>query len=160
MKKSIKIVFLLVIGLLVTGCGNTSSGTTKKETSTYINRMEGLNLSVTFTHSGDKLLKVEQTMEYPLEHFGIEKGQALDDELKTQIEEQVSSMYDGYQDGKGTSLTAKFTEESLFLDMSVDLEKADQEAISALINNGGNSKNISFKKTVEDFEAEGFKEKK
>lgn len=144
----------LIITFGLAACGSSGSG--KSETATYAMEQDGLNLEATFTHVGDKLTKIDQTMEYPLSYFGVE-GE-LTDEMKEQIEEQITSMYSEYDSGEGTSLKRNFTEDSLNIELSLDLEKADEAAISSLIV-GSSSDNISFEQTVADFEAQGFTKK-
>lgn len=146
-----------VVTLIITfGLAACSSSNSKSETATYVMNQDEMNHEATFTHVGDKLTKVDQTMEYPLSYFGVEDE--LTDEMKEQINEQITSQYGEYDGGEGTSLKTTFTEDALRIEMSLDLKKADNAAISSLIV-GSDSNNISFEQTVADFEAQGYTKK-
>ncbi|MCB5955451.1 DUF1307 domain-containing protein [Enterococcus sp. CWB-B31] len=156
MKKYLKASIIMLLALFFTACGN--GGGAKAETSTYTVEIEGATMEAIFTHEGDKLIKVDQKMDYPYSYFGYEDGYFIDDETKEALEERVRSMYEAYEDGEGTSMDMKFTDTTLLLTMSVDLEKADASTLGLAVSD--DSDNVSFKKTVEDFEAQGFTKKK
>ncbi|EFS01417.1 putative secreted lipoprotein [Listeria seeligeri FSL N1-067] len=159
MKRVLSLVGVLLLALLVTGCGNSTSEE-KVEKDTYVADIEGAQLEATFSHVGDNLRKVEQTMVYPMSYLGYEEGEKLDDATKKKLTEQVEAQYSEYKDGEGTSLETKFTDDGLELTMTVDLYKADASAISSLLGGGSTDpKNISYKETIADFESQGFKKK-
>lgn len=159
MKKFLSLLSVLVLAVLVTACGNDTSKE-KVEKDTYVAKIGGANLEATFSHVGDNLRKVDQTMVYPMSYLGYEDGEKLDDATKKQLTEQAESQYSEYKDGKGTSLKTEFTDEGLKMTMSVDLYKADKDQISSLIGGGtGNPKKISYKKTLDGFKIQGFKKK-
>ncbi|MBC1471006.1 DUF1307 domain-containing protein [Listeria seeligeri] len=159
MKKFLSLMVVLVLAAIVTACGNGASEE-KVEKDTYVAEIGGANLEATFSHVDDNLRKVEQTMVYPMSYLGYEDGEKLDDATKKQLTEQVESQYSAYKDGKGTSLKTEFTDDGLKMTMSVDLYKADKDEISELIGGGtDNPKKLSYKETVADFKAQGFKKK-
>ncbi len=72
MKRVLSLVGVLLLALLVTGCGNSTSEE-KVEKDTYVADIEGAQLEATFSHVGDNLRKVEQTMVYPMSYLGYEE---------------------------------------------------------------------------------------
>ncbi|MBC1250750.1 YehR family protein [Listeria welshimeri] len=160
MKKLLSLVGVLLMALLVTACGNDKAASDEKmEKDTYVADLQGAKLEATFSHVGDNVRKVDQKMVYPLDYLGLEEGVKVDDATKKQLEEQVTSQYKGYKDGKGTSLETKFTDDGMELNMSVDLYKADKDAVGSLLGGTTDPKNVSYKDTVEQFEAQGFTKK-
>lgn len=160
MKKFLHVVMGVVVMIVLAGCGGGSeSSESKATTDTYVAELAGAKLEATFTHADDKLLKVEQTMVYPYTYLGFEDASELDEDVKQQLVEQVEAQYDGYSDSEGTSLASEFTDDGLVLTMSIDLEKADSEAVSSLLGGTSDPKNISYKDTIEEFEANGFEKK-
>ncbi|MBC1741865.1 YehR family protein [Listeria welshimeri] len=160
MKKLLSLVGILLMALLVTACGNDQAASDEKmEKDTYVADLQGAKLEATFSHVGDNVRKVDQKMVYPLAYLGLKEGAKVDDATKKQLEEQVTSQYKGYKDGKGTSLETKFTDDGMELNMSVDLYKADKDAVSSLLGGTTDPKNVSYKDTVEQFKAQGFTKK-
>jgi uncharacterized lipoprotein YehR (DUF1307 family) len=155
MKKYLKVTIALLVVLVLGACGKSEEK--KAETATYVAEISGAEMEAIFTHEGDTLTKVEQTMSYPYSYFGYEEGVELDDESKKALEEQVDSMYEAYKDGEGTSLDTEFGDSTLDIKMSIDLEKADPSAIGLAVS--GDTKNVSFEETVKDFESQGFTKK-
>lgn len=163
MKKFLSIVGVLLLALFITACGdgsNKKASEKKVEKETYVADKDGAKLEAIFSHVGDNLREVNQKMIYPFSALGFKDGAKLDDAMKKQLEEKVASQYSPYKDGEGTSLKTKFTGEALEITLSVDLYKADKQAIRSLLGGGATDpKDVSFEETVEQFKAQGFKKK-
>lgn len=157
MKKIIVLLSVLTISLVVVACGNSAK---KAETDTFISNENGAKMEVAFTHEGDKLKKVSQKMEYALSYFGIDEKKKLDEKTKKELEKNVATQFNEFKKGaKGLSLTTEFTKSSMVLKTTIDLNKIDSKTASSIIGGSSNSKNISYKDTVKEFEDRGFKKK-
>ncbi|MBC1376396.1 YehR family protein [Listeria sp. FSL L7-0091] len=159
MKRILSGVGILLIALLVTACGNDKASNEKVEKDTYVADLQGAQLEATFYHVDDNLRKVDQKMVYPLAYLGLEEGTKVDDATQKKLEEQVTSQYAGYKDSKGASLETKFTDKGMELTMSVDLYKADKKSVNSLLAGTTDPKNVSYKDTVSQFEAQGYTKK-
>ena len=152
MKVSSKLLSIAVASVLVfslAGCGD------KEESKTFSANLNGNEISMTYTYTGDKVIK--QTSQSKILYASVGAKTKEDAE---KILGQLSAKYQSIA-GVEEKLTYQdtYAEESVTVDMEKVDFKALQGAMGAMVS-GDTSKGVSMKQTQTVLEAAGFKEVK
>lgn len=131
------------------GCGD------KEETKTFKADINGVEMSLTYTYSGDKVLK--QTAENKIAYSSL--GATNEEQAKTVLG-PISQKYQGVE-GVDEEISYKdtYAEETV----KIDYSKADSAKLQQLLgamSTGDVSKGVSMKQSQALLEAQGFKEVK
>ena len=148
-----KLLTLLIVSILLVGCGNQSKEETK--TCTISEDQSGVTLETTFTAIDDEINKIGIRTKLPniFEAMGIDVDD-ITDEQKQMIEKEMMKEFD-IKDLTGIDLQTSYSKENIVVEMTIDLNHASDKILDEL-NIDKNNKN-SLKKVIKDAEAEGFK---
>lgn len=148
-KKLLTALCASVVIFSLAGCGD------KEESKTFNANINGVEMSLTYTYSGDKVTK--QTAQNKIAYSSI--GAKTKEEAQ-KVLGPISDKYQGVE-GVEEKLTYKdtYAEESV----SIDYKKADTAKLQQLMgamSTGDVSKGVSMKQSQALLEAQGFKEVK
>lgn len=149
MKKIFGLIGLMMMATLILfGCG-------KEKNVTYTGELEKIPTEFTFTAKGDVVKKQVMTMKMPLAEIGGKESVGL---MKAVMKKQFDETYGGI---KGVTLSSKETDKELLQIVTLDFEKIDKDDLKKINDDfDGKSDKVSLKKTAENLEKKGFKEKK
>lgn len=146
-----KVLFSMAILLLTAGMMAACSD--KEETATFAGEMDGTEVEVTLTHTGDKVIKQKEIGTTYYDDFGITK-----DEAKEIIEAQMES----FEDVDGVEIDHEFKDDNMVESLVIDLEEIDFDDFKSLFPEAevdDEDDHISFKETKKNILDEGLEEK-
>lgn len=147
-----KLMVLLCAGLLLAGCGSKKEedkGTAEnRESKVCTLEQSGVKMEIGASAVDDIIDKVDVTIALPLESMGVSES-AITDEIKEQMETAALKQI-GLDKGEGVDVTTDAKDGNLSVKVSVDINKASDEAKKLLnLEQAGESKLSEFVKTAE-----------
>ena len=117
MKKVLSMVALLMLMIVVSGCGGSG------ESKTYIQNTKGVSVELTYYYDGDKVTKqvATNTIDY------TELGQTKED-----IKMLLDASSKAYQGIKGVEESVKYDDNKAVETLTIDYEKVDFEVLQNL----------------------------
>lgn len=147
-----KLMVLLCAGVLLAGCGGKKENAKteeNRESKVCTLEQSGIKMEMEASAVNDIIDMVDVTVNVPLQ--GVDAS-AITDELKSQIEEAALQQI-GFKKGEGVDLTTDFKEDSLAVKISIDMNKASEDAKKVL--NLDSSKENKLSDFVKSAEADG-----
>lgn len=143
---------LLCAGLLLAGCGSKKeddkSAAENRESKVCTIEQSGVKMEIGASAVDDIIDKVDVTIILPLESMGVSES-AITDELKAQMETAALNQI-GLDKGEGVDVATDAKDGNLSVKVSVDINKASDEAKKLLnLEQAGESKLSEFVKTAE-----------
>ncbi|MEG2253799.1 MAG: DUF1307 domain-containing protein [Vagococcus sp.] len=145
--KKIWSLFLVVTMVVIFGaCGQ------KEETAVYHKEVSpGVSLKVTYHYKGDEVTKLSTVNKIEYEKVGIQD--------KEEAKEVFEPMNEQFKEIKGIEHTIKFGAKEMTENLTIDYTKLDYEKaklIPGIVEESEDGKGLSFKKSQEMLESEGF----
>jgi uncharacterized lipoprotein YehR (DUF1307 family) len=140
-----KLLGLAILGLVLTGCGNKVTCTSKGEDSEFS------NAKITMTFSGDKIKKQKAEMTMDVSDMLESSNMTID-----QLYDAMKGQYDEF-DEKGIKVDLKKGKKSITIIVDIDTTKVSKEAYEEFgMSPDEEALNMSKADVIKSFEDEGF----
>lgn len=150
LKKGAMTLFVMIMAVMLVACG------VKVETKTYKLYKNGVDIKITYTYRGDKVIKQTAENIVPYTSLGVTS--------KEEAEKILKDLSDKFQGVEGLKEELEYKDDKVVETLEIDYTKASIDEIKELpgvtMGEGDVSKGVSLKRSAKELESQGFKEVK